>query len=183
MRSIIISSGGYLDKRIERLLENNNIKGDVVNKLTRNMINVYDCVIFSYKNDIPNLPKVIERLVLEKKLLVIYINSSNSIGYYYNLINDLYFVMVSEITLDIELPTVIKANTKYVQNMVKLEAKVYELENQLSLIKLTNQAKRVLMTKGLNEEESHKFIQQKAMSLRISKLKLVNLIIENKIDI
>ena len=183
MRAIIISTGGYLDKRIERLLINNNIKGDVATKLTRNMINVYDCVIFSYKNDIPNLPNVIERIVLEKKLLVIYINNTNSIGYYYNLINDLYFVMVNEMTLDIELPTVINSNTKYVKKINNLETKISDLEEKLKLIKLTNTAKRVLMNKGLTEEESHKFIQQKAMSMRVSKLKLVNLIIENKIDI
>ena len=183
MRTIIISSGGYLDKRIERVLLNNNIKGDITSRLTRTMINVYDCVIFTYQNNIPNLPKVIERIVLDKKLLVIYVNNTSSIGYYYNLINDLYFAMVTEVTLDIELPAVINANLKYVKKINKLELTVLELEEQLRLVKLTNKAKRVLIEKGLSEEESHKFILQKAMSMRVSKLKLVNLIIENKIDI
>lgn len=182
MRVIIISTGGYLDKRIERLLINNNIKGDVATKLTRNMINVYDCVIFSYKNEIPKLPNVIERIVLEKKLLVIYINDTNLLGYYYNLINDLYFVMISEVTLDIELPIVIKSNTKYIAKINSLEKEVTSLKDQLILFKLTNNAKRLLMEKGLSEAESHKFIQHKSMSMRVTKLKLVNLIIENKID-
>ena len=34
-----------------------------------------------------------------------------------------------------------------------------------------------------SEDDAHKFIVNKAMELRIPKLKLVNLIIENKIDI
>jgi response regulator NasT len=182
MRAIIISSGGYLDKRIERLLINYNIKGDVATKLTRNMINVYDCVIFSYKNDILNLPKVIEGIALEKKMLVIYVNNTDSIGYYYNLIDDLYFVMINESTLDIELPVVIKTNAKYIKRINSLKIENIDLKEQLKLFKLTNKAKRVLIEKGLTEDESHKFIQQKSMSMRISKLKVVNLIIENKID-
>jgi len=64
MRVAIIASNGYLDKRIERLLGSNNIKGDIMNKFTRNQIYAYDCVIFTHKNDIPNLPVLIERLVL-----------------------------------------------------------------------------------------------------------------------
>lgn len=183
MRAIIISSGGYLDKRIERILTNNNIKGDVATKLTRDMINRYDCVIFSHNNDIPNLPKLIETIVLEKKILVLYINNTSSIGYYYNIVNDLYFSMINENTVDIELPIVIKSSQKYITELNRLQSNVLQLQEDNKLLKLTNKAKLILMNKGLTEAESHKFIQRKAMSMRISKLRLVNLIIENKIDI
>ena len=182
MRVVIISTGTYLDKRIERILSNNNIKGDVATKLTQNMMNVYDCVIFSYNKDIPNLPKVIERIVLERKILVIYVNNTSSIGNYYNMLNDLYFVMVNEITIDIELPSIINSNSKYISKITALELEINKLKEQIELLNLTNKAKLILINKGLTEAESHKYIQQKAMSMRISKLKLVNLIIENKID-
>ncbi|AIO18307.1 hypothetical protein KQ51_00419 [Candidatus Izimaplasma bacterium HR1] len=182
MRAIIISSGGYLDKRIDRILKNNNIKGDIETKLTRNMINVYDCVIFSHNIDIPNLPKLIETLVLERKILVIYINNVSSIGYYYNVFNDIFFSMVTEISLEIELPIVINNNSKYTKEIVNLEEEITQLKESNELLKLTNKAKLVLMRKGFTEAESHKLIQRKSMELRVSKLKLVNLIIENKID-
>ena len=38
------------------------------------------------------------------------------------------------------------------------------------------------MKKGLNEEDAHRFILDKSMSMRLSKKLVVNLIIENKID-
>ena len=183
MRVLIITSGGYLDKRIGRILHNNNIKGDVATKLTRDMINRYDCVIFSHNNEIPNLPKLIETIVLEKKILVIYINNTSSIGYYYNIVDDLFFSMISENTVEIELPSVIKSSGKYTSMITKLEDKIKQLQEDNKLLKLTNKAKLILMNKGLTEAQSHKFIQRKAMSMRTSKLNLVNLIIENKIDI
>jgi response regulator NasT len=183
MRATIVKSGGYLDKRIERILHQNNINGDIIEKLTRNAINHCDCIIFSYQNDIPNLPKVIEQVVLEKKNIVILVNNTFSIGYYYNIIDDIHFSMVSEATLDFELPFVIKNNVKFLKSIKQINDEKKQIENELMLLKNTNKAKRILMRKGFNEAESHKFIQQKAMALRVSKEKLVNLIIENKIDI
>lgn len=183
MRALIISSGGYLDKRLERILNNNNIKGDIVSKLTRQMITVYDCVIFTHNNDIPNLPKLLETIVLERKIHVIFINNTSSIGHLYNLLNDLFFSVVNETTVDIELPIVIHSFNKYIKKIISLESKICGLEEDNELLVLTNKAKLVLMQKGLTEAESHKFIQSKSMSMRVSKLKLVNLIIENKIDI
>ncbi len=183
MRVLIIKSGGYLDKRVERILNNNNIKGDVANKLTRNMINLYDCVIFSHNNDIPNLPKLIETIVLERKILVIYVNNTSSIGHYYNIVNDLFFSMIQENAIDIELPFIVQSIHKFTSKIKQLEDEIKRLEDDNTLLKQTNKAKLILMKKGFNEAESHKFIQRKAMSMRISKLRLVNLIIENKIDI
>ena len=182
MRAVIINSRGYLDKRIERTLHQNNINGDIKDKLTRNMFNQYDCVIFSHQNDIPNLPKVIERIVLEKKVIVILVNNTLSIGHYYNINDDLFFAMVNEASMEVELPFVIKNNMKFIKKIKVLEREKTDLIEEVQNIKNTNKAKRILINKGFTEAESHKFIQQKAMSLRISKSKLVNLIIENKID-
>lgn len=183
MKAVIITSNGYLDKRIERVLKHNDIKGDITNRLSRNMINVYDCVIFSYKNEIPNLPKVIEQIVLEKKILVLYINNTPSIGQFYSVVNDLYFHIVNELTMDVELPTIIKSSSKFLARINSLELDLSKTKDRLELLKLTGKAKRCLIDKGLTEEESHQFIQRKSMDMRISKKKLVNLIIENKIDI
>lgn len=183
MRALIIKSGGYLDKRLIRVLNNNNINGDIETKLTRNMINVYDCVIFSHQNDIPNLPKVIEQIVLEKKILVLYVNNTSSMSYFYNVIDDVYFSDVNEMYLDIELPVILKNSQKYMKYFKSMQRKNDTYKNELETLKLTNKAKRILMSKGLSEENSHQFIQRKSMDMRMSKKEFVNLIIENKIDI
>jgi|LGOV01.1.fsa_nt_gb response regulator NasT len=183
MRVVIISSDGYLDKRIQRILKQSDINGDIKNKLTRNMLNLYDCIVYSYKNEIPNLPKVIESLVLERKVLVIYINNKTSIGSFYNVLNDMYFSMLNEMSLEFELPIILRTTTKYIKKINQLQIENTDLSIQLTTLKLTNKAKRILIKKGLSEDESHQYIQKKAMDLRITKRKLVNLIIENKIDI
>ena len=183
MRTVIISSDGYLDKRIQRILKQNNIKGDIKNKLTRNMLNIYDCIVYSYKNEITNLPKVIESLVLEKKVLIIYINNKTSIGNFYNVLDDMYFCMLNEMSLEIELPITLRSVTKYINKINQLQIENETLNTQLWTLKLTNKAKRILIKKGFSEEESHQYIQKKSMDLRIPKIKLVNLIIKNKIDI
>ena len=183
MKAIIISSNGYLDKRIERVLSHNDIKGDITNRLSRSMLNVYDCVIFSHKNEIPNLPKVIEQIVLERKILVLFISNTPSIGQFYTVVNNLFFHIVKESTLDVELPVIIQSSVKYLKKINILEQDNTRIKDKLELVNLTNKAKRCLINKGLSEEESHQFIQRKSMDMRISKKKLVNLIIENKIDI
>ena len=183
MRALIVKSGGYLDKRLERLLYNNDIKGDIDTKLSRDMINVYDCVIFTYQNDIPNLPKVIEQIVLEKKILVLYINNTSSMGYFYNVIDDIYFNAINEIYIDVELPYIIKSASKYLHAISILKTENARNKDELTTLKLINKAKRILISKGLTEAESHQFIQRKSMDMRLSKKEFVNLIIENKIDI
>ena len=183
MRALIVKSGGYLDKRIERILFNNDIKGDIIAKLSRSTINVYDCVIFTHQYDIPNLPKVIEQIVLEKKILVLYVNNRSSMGYFYNVIEDTYFNVINETYIDIELPYIIKTVPKYLNQITKINTENDKLKNEIDTIKLINKAKRYLMKKGLDEAASHQFIQRKSMDMRLSKKEFANLIIENKIDI
>lgn len=183
MRVLVISSDNYFDKRIERILVNSGINVDVQTKLTRSMMSGYNAVVFSYKNNIPALPKVIERIVIEKKILVLYINNVPSIGQFYSVLNDHYFRLVNEMTMEIELPALIHSSCKYVDEITYLLTKNQELREEIDLLKSTNKAKRILMSKGLSEAESHKFIQTKSMEMRVSKKRLVNLIIENRIDI
>lgn len=182
MRVAVIKNSGNINTKIERVLLNNKINGDFIDKFTRNSLNVYDTVIFTYKNDIPNLPKVIEQIVLEKKCNVIFISNNLSVGQYYNILNDLYFNIVNEQMLDIELPIVIKNSKKYLDEINKLSIEVNTLKERLDTLNLINKAKRILLDKGFNEAESHQFIQKQSMDLRLSKKMTAQRIIENKID-
>lgn len=183
MRVAVIRSNGYIDTKIERLLVFNKIKGDFLTKFTRNSLEMYDIVIFTYKNNIPNLPKVLESIILEQKIFVVYVNNTLSIGEFYNVLNNIYFGMINEQNIEIELLSVLKNSLKYIKEINIHKTKIKRLKNELDTLKLVNKAKTVLISKGLSEADSHKYIQKKAMDLRLSKKQTANLIIENKIDI
>ncbi len=182
MRVAVIKNGGNIDTKIDRILKSNKINGDFIDKFTRNSINRYDTIIFTYKNNIPNLSKVIEQIVLEKKILVIFINNKFSVGQFYNVLNNLYFSVVNDQTLDVELPSILKNTEKYIKEINFLNNELNYLKEQLNTINLVNNAKRFLSSKGYSEADSHQFIQKKSMDLRLSKKLTAELIINNKID-
>lgn len=182
MRVAIIKNNDVLDNRIKRVLMEHKIDGDFVNKLYQNSSGQFDVVIFSHQNKIQNLPKIIESIVLQQTILVIYIHSTLSVGQFYNVLQDQYFNLVNEQFLDIELPCVINTSKKYLSEINQLKRDNSALFKEINEIKMTNFAKRILMKKGYSEADSHKFIQKKAMDLRKSRESIVSLIIENKID-
>lgn len=182
MRVAILRSNGYLDQKVGRLLDQLQINGDLVDRVTRREIEHYDYFIASYQHKIPNMPVVLERLVLEQRIHVMYITNTPSIGQFHALYGDKYFHLLDETRLDIELPLTIRLVTKYMNEIQYLTAQLLTTKEKLDTLKQTNKAKKVLMENGYTEPEAHQFIQQKAMTMRISKHRLVNLIIENKID-
>jgi len=183
MKVAIVKSGAYIDQRISRVLDENGINGDFVNKVDRTVLNSYQAIIFTYENNIPNIPKLLEQIVLEKKIHVIYITNTTSIGQLYNLYKDMYFNYVQDIKLDLVLSTILRHTDKYLHEIQALQKQINQAKEETDLLKRTNKAKPILMNKGLSEADSHKFIIKKSMELRITKKKLVNLIIEQKIDI
>lgn len=183
MKIAVVRSNGMLDKKIERVLVNNNLKGEFIDRATFQTVMKYQYIIFSSDNNIPNLPKLIEQIVIEKKAIVLYVTKTLSVGQFYNVNQDLYFNIVNEGVIDVELKHAIEYAQKYIHYITNLQHDNARLKEQVNVMKLTNKAKRVLMSKGLNEEESHQFIQKRSMDMRIPRKKLVNLIIENKIDI
>lgn len=183
MRVGTVKSGGYLDNLIIRNLHNNGIKGDLIEKVSVATIHKYDAIIFSYQNKIPNIAKVMEQIILHSKTTIVYVNNTMSIGHLYNLIDDLSFHIIEEMKIDSLLSYILRTTSKFNKEIENLKTELNHANEELKILKLTNKAKRLLMTKGLNEDEAHTFIIKKAMELRISKKKLVNLIIENRIDI
>ena len=183
MRAAIVRSNGYLDNVITRTLQNNGINGDFIHKVDKNVLLQYNAVIFTYQNNIPNISKVLEQIALQKKIQVIYVSNTMNIGMFYNLLNDVYFTYIEEHKLDFALPNALHLSNKFIKEIKILRTENEQLKSDIQLLKLTSKAKRVLMSKGFSEADAHNFIIQKAMELRISKKRCVNLIIENKIDI
>lgn len=183
MRVAIIASGGYLDKQLNRILMNHGIKGDIVTSINRRIIEEYGMIVLSSNNEIPNLPVLVERLILEQKIHVVYINKTPSIGQFYNVMNDMYFHLVQEYTCEVELPLLVRTIEKLHKPFIRIKQEKEEYKEQLDTMRLTSKAKRVLMSKGYSEQDAHQFIQKTAMDKRISKKRLVSLIIQNKIDI
>lgn len=183
MRIAIVRSNGLVDNKINRILVSNNFKGDFVDKVTRSIVLNYDFIIFPHNNSLPNISKVIERIVLDKKAMVLLVNKTSNIGQFYNVMNDLYFHIVQEQELESGLVNTLIIAQKYLTITNNLFHENDQLKRKITFMKNESKAKRILMSKGLSEASSHAFIQRKAMDLRTSKEKLVNLIIENKIDI
>jgi len=183
MKIAIIGNNSNIIKRVERVLAQYKIKGDILDKTNLSGISTYNFVVIHQENALLNESKLIEQIILNTDVSVLLINKTLNIGQYYNVLNDLRFGFISKINLEAELEYHLKYTSKYLNFIKNLEHKNKRLKDDLDLLKLTNKAKRVLMSKGLSEEESHQFIQKKAMDMRVPKKKLVNLIIENKIDI
>ncbi len=182
MRVAVIKNSGNMDIKIDRILKNSKINGDFIEKFTLNSIKKYDTIIFTYQNKILNLSKIIEQIVLEQKVLVIFINNKVSVGQFYNVLNNLYFSIVNEQSLDVELSNVLHLSEKYLKEIFNLNSEIFKLEGQINTINLINNAKRILSKKGYSEADSHQFIQKKAMDLRLSKKMTAERIIKNKID-
>ena len=183
MRVAVVATGGYLDRQITRTLKNHGINGDTVTSITRRVIEEHMVIVLSSNNEIPNLPVLVERLILEQNIHVVYINKTPSIGQFYNVMNDMYFHMIQEYTLEVELPLLVRTIEKLQKPYIRLVKQKEDYKDQLETLKLTNRAKRMLMDHGYTEEEAHQYIQKTAMDNRLSKKRLVSLIIQNKIDI
>jgi hypothetical protein len=182
MRVAILRSNGYIDQKISRLLDQQQIKGDLIDRVTRREIEFYDFIIASYKNKIPNIVVLLEQIVLEQKVHVVYITNTMSIGQFHSLNQNKYFHINHEPSIEIELPLTMRLVQKYTHELQHLELQLQSTKEQLDTLKRTNKAKLILMENGYTEPQAHQFIQQESMKLRISKRRLVNLIIENKID-
>jgi hypothetical protein len=182
MRVAILESRGHLDKRLQRLLTQHGVKGDIVSSITRRVVEEYGLLVLSSYHEIPNLPVRIEQLVLEDAIHILYINKTAATGPFYNILHDMRFHMIQEWTLDVELPLLIRTLDKLERPYRDLLRRYEILQDKYDLVVNTNKAKRILMEHGYSEEEAHQFIQKAAMDQRISKKRLVNLIIANKID-
>ena len=79
MRVAIMEAHGYLDKQIQRLLANHEIKGDIVPNLTRSVVQQYDVLVVTHKTDIPNVPVVLEQIILDGDINVIYVSNNPNI--------------------------------------------------------------------------------------------------------
>lgn len=182
MRVAILESRGHLDKRLMRLLAQHGVNGDIVPAITRRVIEEYSALVLSSYHEIPNLPVRIEQLVLEGSIHILYINKTAAIGPFYNVLHDMRFHLIQDWTLEVELPLLLRTLDKLDRPYRELERQYESLQDQYDLVVNTNKAKRVLMEHGYTEEDAHQFIQKTAMDRRISKKRLVNLIIQNKID-
>ena len=135
MRVAIVKSDGYLDSRISRILANNSIDGDIITKVVRSTFNEYDAIIFTYQNNVPNLPKVIEQIVLEKRVQVLYITNTLSVGQFYNLFEDLFFDYIKEENIDSLIPRLLQSSRKFIKRIQLLETDNRDLTEELLLIK------------------------------------------------
>jgi hypothetical protein len=183
MRVAILSNHSTFEKQVLRVLDDNNIKGDIITSIRPQTIEEYDVFILSYNNEIPNIVVVIEQIILLKKVHVIYIHKNYTIGRFYQVVDDAFFHLVNYFSYDIELRLLLKTISKISAFIKQQQDKITDLETRYDVLEKITKAKFILMGNGYTEEQAHRFITRGAMDMRVSKKRFANLIIKNRIDI
>lgn len=183
MRLGIYETKGVLYDQVISFLKRNNIGVNPIKRVTSHTLTLYEAIIFTEGNSIPNLAKVIEQIVLEEHVAVIYVHSGQWMNQLYNMMNNPFFIEVNYNQMELLFKQKIELSLKYIKLIKQKNKQIETITENYTELKNEIKAKRILMNKGLSEEESHKLIQAKAMQLRKQKKDVVNLIIRNKIDL
>lgn len=183
MRLGIYETKGVIYDQVTSYLKRNNIGVNPIRRVTAHTLTLYEAIIFTEDNNVPNLTKVIEQVILEQHAAVIYVHTGQWMSHLYNMMHNPFFIEINHKQLDLMFNPKINLSLKYIQ-LIKVKNKELEkITSDYNDLKNELKAKRLLIKKGLDEEESHRFIQDKAMQLRKPKKDIVNLIIRNKIDL
>lgn len=183
MNVAILQGPEQLNKQLLRSLQSHQIKGDLISQINKIVLIRYDFLIVSSEQR-PKIPsRVLEQIVLEKQIVLVYIHHQSNITDLHNLINDPYFLLVSKVSVIETLPSILLTIFKWQREVRVLKRELKETSLKLMDIQNNLKAKRILIKKGLSEIDAHNWIQKAAMDKRCKKSDIVNLIIEEKIDI
>lgn len=181
MNILICLNDDYLKIRINRLLSKDNYQYKITDKPIRqdDLVN-YDLVLIHSTYRIDNLYGFIENAVLKKLSTILYITTNTNSNPFRKFIDHPNIMFIDEHKLDIELPFAINMHKKYVAQISKLDKDYKKLSNNLENINLMNKCKRMLMQKGLSENESHKHILKYAMDNHIDKYEACNRLLNDE---
>ena len=183
MKVAILQGQDQLGKQIQRSLQTYQIKGDLIDKISNRILMACDFLIVSSEQK-PNISnKVLEQIVLQKQVVLVYIHHQSNLGNLYNLLNDPFFLPISKVNVIETLPSILITIHKWQKEVGALKSELQATSRLLKDTKNTLKAKRILIEKGMLEEEAHNWIQKTAMDKRCKKLDIVNLIIAENIDI
>ncbi len=183
MKICIFNGHTNLTNNLLRILMENGVKTDIFKKVKFSVIENYDAVIFVEHSKIDKMYTLMEQFVLTKKIHVIFIASTESLGKIQKICSDFYFHRINRQILGVELPMLLRTIRKQNKYILALKTEISNLQKKIHEHETISKAKYLLMEKGMKESSAHMFIQRKAMDLRKSKYIIANLIIQNKIDI
>lgn len=127
-----------------------------------------DLCIFHSSYTIPDISRVVEKLIYLYMMNIIYVSSLGDIGRFYNVMDNPYFLFLDEDKI-VALEDIMVMMKKFNQKIELLEKRLNESEEKLNDGILINKAKAYLYKKGFSEEEAYKYIQKRAMDKRIPK--------------
>lgn len=182
MNVAILQGKDQLNKQIIRSLQSHQIKGDLIDKITNKTLVSYDFLIVSSEQQPPIPIRVLEQIVLQKQIVLVFIHHQSNLNNLYNLLDDPFFLPVSKVNVIETLPSILITIFKWQKEVRALKTELETTSRVLKDNKNTLKAKRLLMNTGMSEEEAHSWIQKSAMEKRCKKSDVVNLIIKEKID-
>lgn len=155
---------------------------DINNNTVRKYLNQYNPIVLVIHHSVEcnNLSILLDYLITNKVIPIIYINNTSNYGQFYNVINDVYFTSIEENKLEQLLEIVLNIFIKLRIEFTLMNKKIIKLENKIKDDNLIVKAKLKLMKDlNLSEEESYKYILKKSMNQRKSKGQIAKKILES----
>lgn len=183
MRLGIYETKGPIYDQVLSYLKRSNIGVTPIKRVTSHTLTLYEAIIFTEDNPVPNIARVIEQIILEQQVAIIYIHNGQWMSHLYNMLHNPFFIELNHKQLELLFYHKVDLSLKYIQMIRQKNNELEVVNEKYNDLKNEIKAKRILMDRGLSEKESHKLIQAKAMKLRKQKKDIVNLIIRNRIDL
>ncbi|MDF2699079.1 MAG: hypothetical protein K0Q49_635 [Haloplasmataceae bacterium] len=182
---LVLSNDNIFNMNIKRLVKSYLVEvttAEVNVNIINKTLKLYNpnVLIIHHTLKCSNISILLDYLVTNKVIPVIYINNVSNFGNIYNVMNDIYFMNMDEMKISSLLEFGIDFFIKLGVQYSFLNKKVEQLEHKLEEEKYVLNAKFKLMKdKNMSEEEAYMFILKQSMDQRVSKVSIAKEILKN----
>jgi hypothetical protein len=168
---LVCIEDGMLSIRINRILTDKRIPFDIVKTpIKKDDLTYYQFLIIHSSYKISGLYQFVENLLVNQTIPIIFISMNSMSSILHRFQTNPVFVQIDETRMDSELPLAI---TLFQKQTIKLESLMEEnktLKSKLNTEQAMSKCKKLLIGKGLSEDDAHQLILKTAMDFKISKL-------------
>lgn len=176
--AVLINKNEYKLKQILNLKEYQVEYLDIpLLEFKQNLTKLRTDILIISKQYLANMINLLQMLVFNKEMLIIYISKNLEYGLLYNILNESNFILLEENNV-LAINDILRYAVKAYREIRLLNKKLIRLEDDLNSTNLVREAKlKIMKEKKLSEEEAYKYIINLAMQKRIKKSELSKQII------
>lgn len=181
-KALICIEDGLLSIRLSRILQELSIAFDIVKTpIRREDLSRYDILAIHSSYKLTGLYPFIENLLIQRLIPVVFISLGAPSSWAHRLGENPMFTYVDESKIDVLLPFAISNIIKQAKLTETVIQENKKMKAQLETQHLMKEAKVILMSEGMSEEEAHAFILKKAMDEKSTKrVACLNILGKNK---